>query len=261
MDLQTYIKRIVDKRALIATFAKRDLSIQFAQTFLGLFWSILQPLTNLLIFTYFFTEVFVIDTRGVPYPLIAITGIATWNLFSYLLGHGGMSLVHNQEIIKKIYFPKIILPLSKVLTGLVEFLVSMGILVFLLFYYNMTPNWTIVFLPLLLILVVIVGLSFGLWMNLLTIRFRDFHQIIPFLLMIGMWISPVFYPSHMIPQKIQFLLNYNPVAGIIRTFRWMIIGGEAPSLTYFISYGACGLLLVGAVFVYARVEGKIVDNI
>ena len=257
-----YLKRVWDFRNLILTMARRDLKAQYAQTILGLFWSVIQPLTGLLVFTLFFDLMIDVgDKIDYPYPLFAFSGMLSWYYFTYLIAHAGTAVQNSRDLINKIYFPKLVLPLSKVIVGGVEFLISLGLLVLLMLFEGHLPNWQIVFLPFFVILNIIVGLSIGIWMSALTVRFRDFHHIIPYLVNFGIWLTPVFYPSTLFPEKLKFLIYINPMAGVIAGFRWTILGDTQPSPYFLISFIASIVLLISGLFFFREVEKTIADLI
>jgi len=246
-------------RALVLTLALRDLKIQYAQTLLGILWSILRPLSGLLIYWLFFGKLLKIDTGTIPYPLFAFAGMICWYYFSYLLGSAGTSLLSSQDIIKKIYFPKLILPFSKVLVGLVEFGIAFAILLIMMLYMGFNPQLKLIFIPIGIVLTITTALSVGIWLSALTIRFRDFHHIIPYLVNFGIFVTPVFYPATLIPPDYKFLLFLNPMAGILEGFRWMLFDSPVPSVYYAIGFIPVCLLFVGGLFYFVRIEGKMSD--
>ena len=219
----TYLKEVAEARNLIVSFALRDLRVQYAQTYLGVFWSVVQPLTGLIIFNFFFQRVIHLNLK-VPYAVFAFTGIMGWFYFTALVGQAGTSLMANQQVIKKIQFPRLVLPLSKALVGLVEFTISLVLLLFMLLFFGIGISSKIVFLPLVLIANVIAGLSIGIWLSALTIRFRDLHHFIPYLIGFGIWLTPVFYPSTMVPENYKWIYYLHPVANVIALYRWIFIG-------------------------------------
>ena len=253
------LKKVYQYRAMILTLALRDLKIQYAQTILGVFWSILRPLTGLLVYWLFFGRLLKIDTGNIPYPLFAFAGMIYWYFFSSLLSSAGTSLLASQDIIKKIYFPKLILPLSKVLVGLVEFAVGFTILLLILVVSGFTPSFKLIFVPIALVLTITISLSIGIWLSALTIRFRDFHHIIPYLVNFGIFLTPVFYPSTLIPHEYKFLVFLNPMAGVLEGFRWMLYNGPIPSINYAIGFIPVCVLLVSGLIYFVRIEGKMSD--
>ncbi len=218
-----YLKEVAAARNLIVSFALRDLRVQYAQTYLGIFWSLVQPLTGLIIFNFFFQRVIHLSLN-VPYAVFAFTGIMGWFYFTALVGQAGTSLMANQQVIKKIQFPRLVLPLSKALVGLVEFSISLVLLLLMLLFFRIGLSSKIIFLPLVVIANILTGLSVGIWLSALTIRFRDLHHFIPYLIGFGIWLTPVFYPSTMVPVSYKWIYYLHPVANVIALYRWIFIG-------------------------------------
>lgn len=261
-SLSVYFKKVWQHKSLILTLAKRDLKIKYAQTSLGLLWTAIQPLTGLLIFTIFFNQVMKID--GIPesgYAVFAFTGMTSWYFFSYLVYQGSTSLLSGQELMKKIYFPKLILPLSKVLVGLVDFGISMILLVIIMMVNGIAPSWHIVFLPFFIVLNIIVGLSVSIWLSALTVKKRDLQHIVPYLINFGIWMTPIFFPATLIPEKFRFLLYFNPMAGIVEGFRWCIWEYGEYDIKYMIGIVLSIILLLSGVWYFKNVEDEIVDYI
>ncbi|MFH1319476.1 MAG: ABC transporter permease [Bacteroidota bacterium] len=248
-------------RFLVYTFAARDLKAQYAQTVLGIMWSIIRPLTGLLIYTVFFRYLLNVDTGSVPYPLFAFSGMICWYYFSYLISSAGTSLLEAQDIIKKIYFPKLILPVSKVLVGLVEFGISLILLFVMLIIWGFTPDLKILLFPFLIALNIITAFSIGIWLSALTVRFRDFHHIIPYLVNFGIFLTPVFYPATLIPSKYYFFIYLNPMAGVIEGFRWVLFGGAVPSVYFLVGFIPVILLFISGLYYFTRIEGRMTDII
>jgi lipopolysaccharide transport system permease protein len=256
------IIRLYEFRRLILIFAKRDIKVQYAQTFLGLLSSVLQPLTALVVFTLFFDKLLDITHRfgiNMPYPLFAFTGMIPWYFFTMLIGNAGTSLSQSEHLIKKIFFPKLVLPLSKVLVGLVEFCVSSVFLVILMLIYQYKPPLSIIYLPVFIFLNILTGLSIGIWLSALTIRYRDFHHFIPYLISFGIWLTPVFYPGSLIPADKLFYIHLNPMAGVIAGFRWCILGDAFPDLGYLKGFIPVIILFISGLMYFRKVENKVVD--
>lgn len=258
---RSYWRALYAHRHLLRTLAVRDLKIRYAQTALGLAWALLKPLTGLLIFSVFFGWLVKVDTGTTPYPLFAFAGLSAWYFFAFLVNACGMSVLQAQDLVQYMYFPKLILPLSKIISGLVEFAVNLLIMLCMLVYYGQVPGWAILFLPLVIFANVILGFTVGLWLSSLTIRRRDFQHVIPYLLNVAMWVSPVFYPSTLIPEKYAYLLFANPVAAILAGYRWTLLGGSAPSALYLISAIPVFLLLFSGIWYFRRLEYEMTDRV
>ena len=254
-----YAKHIWKHRSLIFTLAYRDIKVQYAQTFLGLLWSLLQPLTALLIFTFFFSRIVKVNTGNIPYPLFALSGISVWNYFGYLMSNSGTSLTQSRDLIKKIGFPKIILPLSKVISGAPDFVITLLLIFVVMFINGKFFGLQIFALPLFLLLAILCGLSIGIWLSALTVKYRDVHHVIPFLVGFGIWLTPVFYPTTLLPEKYHRFTYLNPVAGIIEGFRWSLFGGNPPSYYYIGSFIFVFVLIAAGFANFKRIENRISD--
>jgi len=257
-SLWSYLKDVYDSRGLILSFAIRDLKIQYAQTYLGIFWSLVQPLTGLIIFNFFFQRVIHLSL-SVPYAVFAFTGIMGWFYFTALVGQAGTVLMANQQLIKKINFPRLVLPLSKALVGLVEFSISLMLLLGMLLFFRIGISSKIIFLPLVVIANVVTGLSIGIWLSALTIRFRDLHHLIPYLIGFGIWLTPVFYPTTMVPDNFKWIYYLHPVANVIALYRWMFIGLPIDFMQVACSFTMAAVMFIGGLFFFVRNEKFVAD--
>jgi lipopolysaccharide transport system permease protein len=253
-----YLKEVYDSLNLAFAFARRDLKVQYAQTYLGILWSVLQPLTALLIFGFFFRRVVPLRTN-VPYSVFVFTGILGWFYFTGLIGQAGTSLMSNQLLIKKIQFPLLVLPLAKALVGLAEFSISLVILVILLFYTGNGLSARIIYLPLAVLANVFAGLSVGIWLSAFTIRFRDLHHIIPYLIGFGIWLTPVFYPTTTVPVNYKWIYYFHPVASVIALYRWIFIGLPFDVWQFVTSFIISLVLLFTGLFFFIRNEKFVAD--
>ena len=220
----------------------------------------LQPLTGLLVFSVFFGRLIRVDTGGVPYPLFAFTGMVSWFFFSQILTSAGQSLLEGQHLIRKVYFPRLVLPLSKVLTASVELLISILLLFILLLIYRRPLHWPVLILPVAIVCNVLTALSVAVWLCALTVRHRDFHHIIPYLANLGIWLTPVFYPATLLPPDYQWVLYWNPMAATIAMFRWALTGTPM-SPYYWISFVPVLVLLLGGLNYFRKIENKIAENL
>lgn len=253
------LKEIYAYKDLMFTLALRDLKVKYAQTVLGFIWAGLQPLTTLLIFTLVFGKVAKVDTGNIPYPLFALCGMSAWTYFAFVMSQAGNSIVGAQGMISKIYFPRLIIPLSKSVVGLVDFAITFIFLIGVMIYYGFYPSFNIVFFPFFLILALISGLMVGIWLSALTVRYRDFQQIIPFAVQFGMYATPIAYPATLVPAEYQVIYFLNPMAGVVEGFRWSLLGGEAPGFLTLISAGLVILLFIGGLFYFRSVEKVMAD--
>ncbi len=260
ISVAAYLRDVWQVRHLIYTFAKRDLKVQYAQTYLGLLWSVIQPLTGLIIFSFFFQRVMPLHL-DVPYSVFAFTGIIGWFYFTSLIGQAGTVLMNNQQLIKKIQFPRLVLPLSKALTGLIEFSISIVLLVILMLFMGCPFSWRILFLPLVVLANVITGLSGGIWLSALTVRFRDLHHIIPYLVGFGIWLTPVFYPTTIVPQQFNFIYYFHPVANVIALYRWIFIGTAVNEMQVVVSFALAFVLFVSGLVFFVKNEKFTADHL
>jgi len=250
-------------RDLFYILAYRDLRVRYAQTFLGLLWAFIQPLATLTIFTVVFGKVAAVETNGLPYPLFAVCGMATWSYFSFVLNQSGNSIIGAQEMVKKIYFPRLVIPLSKALVGFVDFAIALLFVVILMFYYGYIPSANIIYAPIFIILTIISALAVGVWLSALTIRYRDFQHVVPFLVQFGLYATPVGYQAKdvikRLPEWGSFLYYANPMAGIVEGFRWSLLGGAPPSIYAYFSFSIVILLFVSGLLYFKRVEKVMAD--
>jgi len=243
------------------SLAKRDVKAKYTQTVLGILWSVIQPLTGLLIFTIFFDKLIKVDTNNIPYPLFAFSGMVAWYFYTFIVNQGGTSLVDSQYLLKKFYFPRLILPLSKVLVGLVDFGISVILLIILMIILGGMPSFLILLFPVFLLLAVLTGLSIAIWLSALTIRYRDLQHIIPYLINFSIWLTPVFYPSTLVPESYHFILYLNPMAGIIAGFRWCLLGDLIPSINYLWGILPVIFIFISGIYYFIKIEREIVDII
>lgn len=257
------LKELFAYRDLFLVLAYRDLRIRYAQTFLGLVWVFLQPIITLLIFTLVFGRFVKVDTGGVPYPVFALCGMSAWTYFSFVMNQSGNSIIGAQEMIKKIYFPRLIIPLSKAVVGLVDFFVALLLLIILLIVYQVPVSINIVLLPLFILMTVISSLAVGIWLSALTIRYRDFQHVTPFLVQVGLYVTPIAYPSEMVmgslPKWGAVLFYLNPMAGIVEGFRWSVLGLEQPHALSYLSFSVVILLFITGLLYFKRVEKIMAD--
>lgn len=250
-------------RDLFWVLAYRDLRVRYAQTLLGLLWAIIQPLTTLLIISVVFGRFVKVDTGDIPYPLFAVTGVGLWTYFSFVLSQSGSSLIGAQEMVKKIYFPRLVIPLSKAVVGLVDLGVALLLIAALFIAYGGTPVSNIVFLPIFIVLTIIASLAAGIWLSALTVRYRDFQYVVPFLVQFGLYATPVAYPSEVVIKNLPawgtYLFYLNPMTGIIEGFRWCLFGGEIHFEFFWISMSFIVVIFVSGIYYFKRTERIMAD--
>jgi lipopolysaccharide transport system permease protein len=261
--LSLNIKELISYKDLFWVLAYRDLRVRYAQTFLGLFWAFIQPAATLLIFTVVFGMAVNVDTGGVPYPIFAIAGMSAWAYFAFVLNQSGNSIIGAQEMVKKIYFPRLVIPLSKAVVGLVDFAVALLFMAILMVIYGFMPSGNIIYLPLFILLTIISALAVGIWLSALTIRYRDFQHVVPFMVQFGLYATPIAYPAETIinslPKWAVVIYYLNPMAGVVEGFRWSLLGGQAPSQYAYISFALIVVLFISALFYFRKVERVMAD--
>jgi lipopolysaccharide transport system permease protein len=249
-----------DFRELVYFFVWRDIKIRYKQTAIGAAWAVLQPLLTMLIFSLFFGRLAHIPSEGLPYPIFYYSALLPWMYFSTALQNTTNTIVDNQRLITKVYFPRLALPLSSVLSGLVDFGISFLMFVVLMIYYGIRPGVAILWLPAFLLLAVLTALGVGLWLAALNAIYRDVRYVLPFLVQFWMFASPVAYPSSLVPAKWRWLYGLNPMAGVIEGFRWTLTGrGQAPGPLLFVSIGAVIVVLLSGVAYFQKMETTVAD--
>lgn len=259
------LKELGQYRDLFLILAYRDLKVRYAQTFLGLFWAVLQPLTTLLIFTLVFGRFVKVDTGNIPYPVFALCGMVAWSYFSFVMNQSGSSIIGAQEMIKKIYFPRLVVPLSKAVVGFVDFAVSLLLLILLMVLYKVPVSSTILYFPFFVLMMILAALAVGIWLSALTIRYRDFQHVIPFLVQIGLYATPIAYSSETVvaslPRWLVFVFYLNPMAGVVEGFRWSILGGASPHVFAFVSFVVIAVLFATSIIYFRKVERVMADMV
>jgi lipopolysaccharide transport system permease protein len=248
------------RRGLLYFLTWRDLKVRYKQTLLGLCWILLQPLLIMLVFSIFFGFLIKVPSDGIPYPIFTFCALVPWNLFANAFGDAANSLVANQSLITKVHFPRIIVPLSAVFARLVDFTCAFVVLIGLMLYYEILPGHTLWALPFFIVLVLANGIGVGLWLSALSVRYRDVRHMIPFLTQLWFFVSPVAYPSSVVPNEWRTLYGINPMVGVIEGFRWSLLGkGDGLGSPLIASVAVTLLLLVGGLFYFRSKEGTIAD--
>jgi lipopolysaccharide transport system permease protein len=246
-------------RELLFFQALRDIKVRYKQTVLGAAWAILQPVLTMVVFSIFFGNLAGVASDGVPYPIFVFTALLPWQLFAYALTHSSNSLVDSANVLTKVYFPRLILPLASVLAGLVDFAIAFGVLVVLMLYYNIVPGWGVITLPVFILFALAAALAIGLWLSALNVKYRDVRYTIPFLAQFWLFITPIAYSSSLVPEKWQAIYGVNPMAGVVDGFRWALLGTDAPGPMVLVSAVATALLLLGGLFYFRRMEKTFAD--
>jgi lipopolysaccharide transport system permease protein len=259
------LKELFSYRDLFYILAYRDLRVRYAQTFLGFAWAILQPVVTLSIFTLVFGRFVNVNTAGVPYPVFALCGMVAWTYFSFVMNQSGTSIIGSQDMIKKIYFPRLIIPLSKAVVGFVDFFIALALLFILLIFYHVPVSGNILMLPVFILLTILSSLAMGIWLSALSIRYRDFQHITPFLVQVGLYATPIAYPGETVvgtlPRWAAVLFYLNPLAGIVEGFRWSILGRGNLNSVSFISFTMVIVLFLSGLYYFKRVERVMADMV
>jgi lipopolysaccharide transport system permease protein len=213
-------------RELFYFLAWRDILVRYKQTAIGFAWALIRPLLTMLVFVFVFGKLAKLPSEGVPYPILVFAALLPWQFFSNALSEAGNSLISNANMISKVYFPRLVVPTSAVIVSFVDFLISGIILVGLMIWYGLAPDWRIITLPLFVFIAFAAAMGAGLWIAALNVKYRDFRYIIPFAVQFGLYVSPVGFSSNIIPEKWRLLYSINPMVGVIDGFRWAILGGN-----------------------------------
>jgi lipopolysaccharide transport system permease protein len=247
-------------RELLYFFVWKDVKVRYKQTAIGAAWAILQPLLTMLIFTLFFGRLAKIPSEGLPYPLFYYCALLPWLYFAGSLQNATNVIVEQQRVITKVYFPRLVLPLSAVTSPLLDFGIGFSILVLMLIYYKVHPTLALLALPLFLALAILTALGVGLFLSAMNAMYRDVRYVVPFLVQFWMFLSPVAYPSSLVPARWRWLYGLNPMAGIIEGFRWSLTGsGEPPSALLAASSAAVVLVVISGMVYFQKMEGIIAD--
>ena len=251
-------------RELFYFLAWRDVLVRYKQTAIGIVWAMLRPFLTMVVFTVVFGKLGKFPTEGsAPYPILVFAAMLPWQFFANSLSEASNSLVGNANLISKVYFPRLIIPSSAVITSFVDFIVSGAILVALMCWYRFVPGWRLLTLPLFIVICFAAAMGMGLWMTALNVKFRDFRYLVPFIVQFGLYVSPVGFSSSVVPEKWRLIYSLNPMVGVIDGFRWAILAGDVrifwPGLV--LSTGLVFLLLASGIWYFRRTEKTFADVI
>jgi homopolymeric O-antigen transport system permease protein len=256
------LRDLWEYRELIALLVWRDVKVRYKQTFLGVAWAVVQPLTSMILFTIVFGRLANLPSEGAPYPVFALAGLLPWQLFSSALVGASNSLVGSAGLLTKVYFPRLIIPIAAVGGALVDFLISLGVLAVMMVVYGVPLRPAILAIPLLAALAMVTALAVGLWTSALNVKYRDVQYLMPFLMQVWLFASPVAYSATLVRGRVwQVLYGLNPLAGVIEGFRWAIIGTPAPGLMVLPSLAVTAALLAGGFAYFRRMEVAFADVI
>ncbi len=254
------LRELWQQRELVLFLIWRDIRVRYKQTFLGATWAIIQPVSAMVVFSVIFGRVAKIPSDGLPYPIFSFAALLPWNFFAMGLSNSSESLVSNANLIKKVYFPRLAIPIASVLSGAVDFAIAFCILILMMLYWNISLTAKVLWIPLFLVLALVTSLGVGLWLSALNVRFRDVRYTVPFLVQIWMYSTPIAYPSSLLSEPWRTVYGLNPMAGVVEGFRWAMLGTETqPGPLIMVSAVVAILLLVTGAFYFRRAERMFAD--
>jgi lipopolysaccharide transport system permease protein len=246
-------------RELLYFLTWRDIKVRYKQTILGAAWVVLQPFFTMVVFSIFFGRLASVPSDGIPYPIFTYCALLPWQLFAHALSESGNSLVANQQLITKVYFPRLIIPLAPVLAGLVDFGIAFVVLLGMMLYYGFVPTLATLTLPFFLLLAIATALAVGLWLSALNVQYRDVRYTIPFLTQFWLFATPIAYSSSLVPEQWRALYGLNAMAGVVEGFRWALLGKTPPGPLLAVSVVVVVLLLIGGLYYFRRMEKTFAD--
>jgi len=260
--LKVDLKEVWAYRELLMLLAWRDVSVRYKQSAVGIGWAVIQPLMMMVIFTIVFGKFAKLPSEGIPYPIFTYCALLPWNYFARSLTDSSNSLVGSAHLITKVYFPRLILPMSKVFAGLIDFAIAFVILLGMMAWYRITPSSGLLLLPVFVLIAMVTSLAIGLWLTAINVKYRDVVFVVPFLAQFWMYASPVAYSITIVPDKWQWVYGLNPMVGVIEGFRWALLGKDSPNITVMlVSVVIILLLLVSGLFYFKRMETTFADII
>ena len=246
-------------RELLYFLTWREIKVRYKQTALGFAWAIIQPFMMMIVFTLFFGTLAKVPSEGIPYPLFNYAALLPWTLFAEGIHRSSMSMVQDANLVRKIYFPRLVMPLSGILSPLVDFAIAFTILIGMMFFYGYAPTVNVLWLPAFIILALLTALGVGLWLSAINVKYRDVRYVIPFLIQLWLFASPVVYSSSLLPERFQIIYGLNPMAGVIEGFRWALLGTEPPGSLIAISVIVVIVILISGAFYFRRCEKTFAD--
>jgi lipopolysaccharide transport system permease protein len=249
-------------RELILFLAWRDIKVRYRQTVLGIAWAVLQPVFTMIIFSVFFGRLAGMPSDGLPYPIFVYCALLPWQLFAFSLTESSNSLVANQQLITKVYFPRLVIPVSVILASLLDFVIAFAVLIGMMGYYHIIPTQALWTLPLFVLLAVSLALGVGLWLSALNVRYRDVRYTLPFLTQVWLFATPIAYPSSLVPEPWRVLYGINPMAGVVEGFRWALLNtGTAPGDMLTVSVVVTLVIVVSGLYYFRRMERTFADTV
>ncbi len=254
------LRELWEYRELLYFLIWRDIKVRYKQTVLGAAWAIIQPFFTMIVFSLFFGKLAKVPSDGIPYPIFSYAALVPWAFFAQGLNQASDSLVGSSNLIKKIYFPRLAIPLATVLAGIVDFVLAFVVLLLLMLYYNIVPTVNILWLPFFLLLALITSLGTSLWLSTMNVQFRDVRYTVPFITQFWLFATPIAYPSSLLSEPWRTLYGINPMAGVVEGFRWALLGTDtAPGPIIFVSSAVALILLISGAFYFRRMEKTFAD--
>jgi lipopolysaccharide transport system permease protein len=256
------LRELWQYKELLYFLVWRDIKVRYKQTALGASWAVIQPFATMVVFSLFFGRLAGVPSDGVPYPIFSYAALVPWTFFAQGLTQSANSLVASQDLIKKVYFPRLAIPIASVLAGLVDFAIAFVVLVGMMLFYGIVPTADIVWIPALLVLALVTSLGVGLWFSALNVLYRDVAYIVPFLVQFWLFATPIAYPSSLLPEAWRIVYSLNPMVGVVEGFRWALVGTEtAPGPMILVSAVAAVGILIGGAFYFRRMERGFADTV
>ena len=254
------LEELWEYRELLFFLVWRDIKVRYKQTALGAAWAIIQPFFTMVVFSLFFGRLAKVPSDGIPYPIFSYAALVPWTFFANGLSEASNSLVSSSNLIKKIYFPRLAIPVATVLAGAVDFIIAFIVLLLMMFYYGITPTVNTLWLPLFVLLAFVSSLGTGLWLSAMNVKFRDVRYIVPFIVQFWMFATPIAYPSSLLPEPWRTIYGLNPMVGVVEGFRWALLGTNTrPHGVVALSAVAALLILTGGAFYFRRMEKMFAD--
>ncbi|QEG38645.1 ABC transporter permease [Roseimaritima ulvae] len=256
------LRELWQYRDMLKLLVWRDFSSRYRQSFIGVGWALIRPIVSVVVFTIVFGKMVGVPSDDVPYPIFNFTGMLPWLFFAGVLATSSQSMTSGAALISKVYFPRLILPLSKIAGGLIDLAIQFALLAFMMFYFGVSPTPKLLAIPLFLIMAIMAALALGLLLTTVSVKYRDVHHVVPFLIQTWMWMTPVVYPSSMVDEKWRYLYGLNPLVGVVDGFRWSVLGSVDPDWRMMlISLVTTVVLMVFSLYYFRRTESKFADII
>lgn len=261
LNLSRYLSKVWKMRGFACTLAQREIRVRHANTYFGLMWVLLQPVPSIIVFTFFFDRIIKVDTGGIPYSIFALIGLIGWNFFTYLSVALGNVLYESVDIIKKISFPRLLLPISRVLSGLLDFVVSLILVAVAMLLFGAFPDQNLVFFPIFVLFNILFGFTIGIWLCILTYKRKDLMLIVPIIVNFSIWLTPVFFPTTVLPEDIADAMYFNPMTLVCEGYRFALVGGPTPQLEHFASVPVMVVLLIIGIDQFRRIDPYIPEHL